>query len=136
GQIEDAANPDYEGVTVASAAKFGDAYGAYLPGDGRFDLLGDLGFVNNPPIEDLEANGFFATVPVEQVSALDAEVAVILPIGFTLAETESDPLISSLSVVQESRAIFIDPDSELAGAWAASSVLSIPFVLDELTPQL
>jgi len=136
GKIEDAANPDFKDVTIASAAKFGDAYGAYLPGDGRFDLLGDLGFVNNPPIEKLEANGFFATVPAEKISAIDAEAAVILPIGFSLKETESDPLISSLSVVKEDRAIFIDPDSELGGAWGASSVLSIPVVLDQLTPQL
>lgn len=136
GKIEDAASPDFKDLTIASAAKFGDAYGAYLPGDGRFDLLGDLGFVNNPPIEDLEANGFFATVPAEKISAVDAEVAVILPIGFSLEETESDPLISSLSVVEDGRAVFIDPDSELGGAWGASSVLSIPVVLDELKPQL
>ena len=52
--------------------------------------------------------------------------------GFTLAETEGDPLLASLDVVADGRAVFIDPASELAGAWGASSVLSIPVVLDEL----
>lgn len=138
GQIADAAaaNPEFEGLTVASAAKFDAAYGAYLPGDGRFDLLGELGFVNNPAIADLEALGFYASVSAENVTALDADVAVVVPIGFTLAETEADPLLQSLPVVSEGRTVFIDPASELSGAWSASSVLSIPYVLDELVPQL
>lgn len=129
-------NPDLDGKTVASGAKFGDAYGAYLPGDGRFDILADLGMVNNDGIADLEANGFFATVPGEKVSVLDADVAVILPIGFTVADVENDDLLQSLDVVKDGRAVVIDPDSELGGAWSASSVLSIRYVLDEIVPQL
>lgn len=135
-KIKAAASPDFKDVKVASAAKFGDAYGAYLPGDGRFDILGDLGFVNNPPIESLQSNGFFATVPAEKISTLDTDVTIIQPIGFTLAQTKADPLIASLKVVKDGRAIFLDPDSELYGAWGASSALSIPVVLDQLTPQL
>ena len=137
-QISDAAeaNPEFEGLSTASVSKFGDAYGAYLPGDGRFDILADLGLVNNEPIDDLENSGFYAAVSAENVSVFDADTAVILPIGFTLAEAEGDPLLSSLNVVADDRAVFIDPDSDLSGAWGASSVLSIPVVLDELVPQL
>lgn len=138
GQIADAAaaHPEFAGLTTASVAKFGDAYGAYLPGDGRFDLLAELGFVNNPPIAELESAGFFANASAENIAAFDADTAVILPIGYTLEETRSDELLASLQVVQDGRAVFIDPDSELAGAWGASSVLSIPVVLDQLVPQL
>lgn len=135
-KIAAAADPAFKDVKVASAAKFGDAYGAYLPGDGRFDILGDLGFVNNPPIASLQSNGFFATVPAEKISSIDADVTVMQPIGFTLAQTKADPLVASLKVVKDGRAIFLDPESELYGAWGASSALSIPVVLDQLTPQL
>lgn len=129
-------HPEFSRNSVASAAKFGDAYGAYLPGDGRFDLLGELGFVNNPAISELESQGFYASVSVENVPDLDADVAVILPIGFTLEQAKSDSLLSSLKVVKDGRAIYLDPSSELSGAWGASSALSIPVVLDQLTPQL
>ncbi len=129
-------NPELDGLTVASAAKFGDAYGAYLPGDGRFDILADLGMRNNDGIADLEANGFFATVPGEKVSVLDADVAVILPIGFTVADVEKDDLLQSLSVVKDGRAVVIDPETDLGGAWSAASVLSMGYVLDEIVPQL
>lgn len=137
-QISEAAeaNPEFEGLSTASVSKFGDAYGAYLPGDGRFDILADLGLVNNEPIDELENSGFYAAVSAENVSVFDADTAVILPIGFTLDEAEGDPLLSSLNVVADDRAVFIDPDSDLSGAWGASSVLSIPVVLDELVPQL
>ncbi len=100
GQIAAAkeANPEFAGLTVASGTKFGNAYGAYLAGDNRFDILADLGFVQNPPILELPTAGFYATVSQENISALDADVSVFLPFGFTLAETQSDPLISSLAV--------------------------------------
>jgi iron complex transport system substrate-binding protein len=131
-----AAHPEFAGKTTASAAKFGDAYGAYLAGDGRFDILSDLGFVSNPAIEALGSEGFYVAVSAENVPAFDADVIIMLPIGYTLAETESDPLIASLQVVKDDRAVFIDPDSELSGAYSAASVLSIPVVLDQLVPEL
>ncbi|MBC7589652.1 MAG: iron-siderophore ABC transporter substrate-binding protein [Salinibacterium sp.] len=131
-----AANPDFKGKTIASAAKFGDAYGAYLAGDGRFDILIDLGFTATPTIDALESSGFYAAVSAENVRAFDADVLVVIPIGFTLVETEADPLLASLTVVKDDRAVVIDPDSELAGAYSAASVLSIPVVLDQLVPEL
>jgi len=138
GKIEQAAadHPELQGKTTASGAKFGDAYGAYLPGDGRLDLLTDLGLVNNEGIDGLPANGFFATVAGEKVSVLDADVTVILPIGFTVKDVEQDDLLQSLKAVEEGRAIVLDPSSDLGNAWGTMSVLSIPFVLDEIVPQL
>lgn len=92
--------------------------------------------MNNPAITALPSNGFFATVSVENVGALDASTAVVLPLGFTAAETKADPLLASLPVVSAGRAVFLEPGTELAGAWGASSPLSIPVVLKELTPLL
>ncbi|MCK9248172.1 MAG: ABC transporter substrate-binding protein [Solirubrobacteraceae bacterium] len=138
GRIEQAAadHPELKGKTTASGAKFGDAYGAYLPGDGRLDLLTDLGLVNNDGIADLPANGFFATVAGEQVPVLDADVSVILPIGYTVRDVEQDDLLQSLTAVKEDRAIVLDPSTDLGDAWGTMSTISIPFVLDELVPQL
>ncbi len=131
-----AEHPELAGLTTASVAKFGDAYGAYLAGDGRFDILADLGMVNNPPILELEASGFYAPVSLENVSVFNADVIVVLPIGYTLAETTGDELLGSLEVVQDGRAIFLDPADDLDDAYSAGSVLSIGVVLDELVPML
>lgn len=127
---------EFAGLTTVAATKFGDAYGAYLEGDGRFDILADLGFQQNPAVLDLEASGFYAAVSAEQVSAFDADVAVLLPIGFSAADTTADPLLASLRVVQDGRAIVLDPADELTQAYSAASVLSIPVVLEQLVPKL
>ncbi len=130
------ANPEFKDKTIVSGTKFGEAYGAYLAGDVRFDLLAALGFVQNPPVLEQTASGFFASVSAENVSVLDANVTIVLPIGFSLEETKGDKLLKSLESVKDGRAIFIDPASEFAGAWSAGSVLSIPQVVDGIVPQL
>lgn len=129
-------NPAFAGLTAVAGTKFGDAYGAYLAGDGRFDILAEFGFVQNPPVLELEPAGFYANVSAEQIAALDANVAVLLPIGFTEAEILADPLLSTLNVVKDGRAIVLDGTDELSGAYSAASVLSIPVVLEQLVPKL
>ncbi len=138
GQIDAAksAHPEFASKTIASGTKFGDAYGAYLAGDLRFDLLADLGFVQNPPVLELPASGFFTSISAENVSALDANVTIVLPIGFTLQQTLDDKLLQSLESVKDDRAVFIDPESDLAGAWGAGSALSIPVALEGILPAL
>lgn len=131
-----ASHPEFDGLTIASATKFGDAYGAYLPGDGRVDLLTQLGFVNDPAIAELDSSGFFAAVSAEQVEVFDADVATVLPIGFSKAETEADPLLQSIPAVVDGRAVFLDPESEWVMAYSTVSVLSIPVALEGLVPEL
>ena len=131
-----AANPQFAGLTAVTATKFGDAYGAYIAGDARWDLIEALGFVQNPPVLELEATGFYVPVSVEQITALDAQIAVMFPIGYTLAEMQADPLIASLSVVQRGRTVFLEENDEVAQAFSAASPLSIPIALDGIVPQL
>ena len=131
-----AANPQFAGLTAVTATKFGDAYGAYIAGDARWDLIEALGFVQNPPVLELEATGFYVPVSVEQITALDAEIAVMFPIGYTLAEMQADPLIASLAVVQQGRTVFLEENDEVAQAFSAASPLSIPIAVDGIVPQL
>ncbi len=138
-QIDDAAaeHPEFAGLTSTVGAKFGDAYAAYIAGDLRADLMEELGFVQSPAVLALDTNqGFYNAVSVENVGVLDADVSIMFPIGYTLDVLKADPLIASLPVVQDGRTVFLDPDSELSGAFSAASPLSIPIALDGLLPQL
>lgn len=134
-QIRDA-NPAFSGKTFVWGAKFGPAYGAYLPGDARFDTVAELGFVAYPPVSELDAQGFFASVPVEKVSSLDAQVAVFSTIGMPLAELENDRLINSLPVVRDGRAIMLAEDDPISQAMSAGTPLSLTFALEQLSPRL
>ena len=130
------ANPGFAGKTAVTGTKFGDAYGAYIAGDARWDVIEALGFVQNPPVLELETSGFFAPVSAEQIGVLDADVAILFPIGFTLDELKADPLIASLKVVQENRAVYLASDDELTAAFSAASPLSIPIAVAGIVPQL
>ncbi|WP_449277468.1 iron-siderophore ABC transporter substrate-binding protein [Leucobacter sp. GX24907] len=136
--ISDAADahPEFAGVTAVTGTKFGEAYGAYVAGDFRWDLLESLGFEQNPAVLDLEPSGFYADLSAEQIDALDAEVAVFFPIGFSLEEMKEDPLVGSLDVVKEDRAVWLEEGDDLTQAFGAASPLSIPTVVDGLTEQL
>lgn len=130
------ANPAFAGKTAVTGTKFGDAYGAYIAGDARWDLIEALGFVQNPPVLDLETSGFFAPVPAEKIGVLDADVAILFPIGYSLDELKADPLIASLTVVKQNRAIYLDAEQELSQAFSAASPLSIPIAVAGIVPQL
>ncbi|WP_146339943.1 iron-siderophore ABC transporter substrate-binding protein [Nesterenkonia sp. NBAIMH1] len=130
-------HPEFEGVEAVTGSKFGEAYGLSYSGDMRWDVMEELGFQMYGPAADMEPNqGFFADVSEEQVEVLDAEVAVLFPIGYTLDELQEDPLLSSLDVVEEDRAVLLPDDGDLVMAFSAGSPLSIDVVLDELPEQL
>lgn len=137
-QLADAtsANPAFSELTAVTGTKFGDAYGAYLPGDFRWDLLQEVGFTLNPAVSDLESSGFYAAVSLEQVRAFEADVALFFPIGYTLEELTGDPLLSTLSVVTEDRAVFLAAEDEDMSAFSTASILSIPQAIDNIVPLL
>lgn len=130
-------NPEFKDTTFVYGAKFGDAYGGYVKGDARFDVFGELGFVENPALAKLKpSGGFFADVAAEQVTAFDADVAVLTTIGLPLKDLESDEKVSSLDVVKDDRAIVLDEKDEVNSALAAGTPESISVAVEGITPDL
>lgn len=130
------ANPNFAGKTFVSGTKFGEAYGAYIKGDARFDVFSDLGFVQNPAVLKLQSAGFFASVPVEQVKSLDADVALLTTIAKPLSELKSDKNLNSLSVVRDGRAIELADTDPTVQALSAGTPESLKYALEKLEPQL
>ena len=146
GKIKDAAaaHPEFQGRSAVSGIKFGEAYGAYIAGDARWDVLAELGFTQKPEVLELEPSGFFVNVPVEKAEILDADVTVLFPIGYKLKDLEGDKLIGSLDAVKDERAVLLgesrgdstDANSALSQAFSATSILSIPVAVEGIVPLL
>ncbi len=137
--IDDArdAHPEFEGLEAVTGSKFSEAYGLHTEGDMRWDILQLLGFDMYGPAADIaDPENFYAEVSEEQVEVFDADIAVLFPIGYSLEELEGDPLLASLDVVEDGRAVLLDGDGPLVQAFSAGNPLSIEVVLEELTPQL
>lgn len=131
------AHPEFDGVEFVSGSKFGAAYGASLPGDARFDMYGDLGFVLAPAVAALPApDGFFAAISVEQVTALDTQVAALTTIGLPIEDLSNDPLIKSLDVIKDGRTLLLDPKGPAMTGATAGTVESIGLALDTVVPLL
>ena len=131
-------HPEFEGATgVISLTGEGGNYYPYGPQDSRGRLLTSLGFELPREVVELAGDQFFATISREQLGLVDADVLVW--IVNSLAEREalmSDPLYARLDAVKEGRDIFLEVNEPLAGALSFGTVLSLPFLLDGLTPRL
>ena len=131
-----AAHPEFRGRTGATVLPFDGKYGAFTTADARGQFMTGLGFVQPPRIAELDTGElFYVEVSAEQVGLLDGDVLVMLADeGAAKAQVESDPVLAQVPVVEQGRMVV--PDADTRGAMTYNSVLSAPYALERLVPQL
>jgi iron complex transport system substrate-binding protein len=132
------AHPEFQDATgvVALAGGADGNYHAYGPEDVRGRFLTSLGFEIPAEISELAGDSFYATISREELNLIDADALVwIVNPPADREEIEEDPLYQRLDVAK-GHDIFLDVNEPLAGALSFSTVLSLPFLLDELVPRL
>ncbi|MGB6181543.1 MAG: iron-siderophore ABC transporter substrate-binding protein [Rhodococcus sp. (in: high G+C Gram-positive bacteria)] len=132
------ANPAFAGKTVLVGALQGPGqFGVYGAQDPKVRFLNELGFVN-PPVSDQIGERNFATISTEQLSLADVDLLVWYAGGGfgdrLRAELASTPVYQQLAAVREGRVIVLEDDAAEAMAW--STVLSLPFALEEIPGRL
>jgi len=132
-----AANPDFEGKTYTQVNIHPDqiTYESWTGSDASF--FTDLGFVQAPTAGDFDADD--NSVSKENIDQLDADVLFVgYPFGdeglLTRSELESDRLFTSLKAVSGGHYAVIGDD--VASPLTYKTPLSVPWVLDQLTPVL
>ncbi len=128
-----AAHPEFEGTEVAVAAFTSEGFGAYVQGDARVDFMEELGFVNEPEIQDRATDNFFVGVSEEQVSILDAGLTVAFPIYVEASEFTANPLWQALPSVQDGRVVVLE-DQTLASAFSIGTAPGILYALETTVP--
>jgi iron complex transport system substrate-binding protein len=132
-----AAHPEWRGKTATfSQGGFYDGLIYVYPPGLNTEFLSYLGFEINPKLAPLvQRAGEQVTVSPERLDVLDADVAVFATEKpGDVAKLKRVPTFDKLPVVSEHRSIYTD--GTLAGAIYFISPLSLPYVLDRLTPQL
>ncbi|MFG1781233.1 iron-siderophore ABC transporter substrate-binding protein [Rhodococcus oryzae] len=132
-------HPEFAGKTLA-VVNFDTGAGevnVYLPTDPRVQVLTELGFVNAPGVEKLaaanESGKFYQDISLENVRDIDADVIVAFTDGAT--DPLGNPAIASLGAVQRGSAVLLSDQQVIAGL-SNVNVLSVPWVLDKIVPQL
>lgn len=133
-----AQNPRFAGKSVAVVYGYkAGSYGYYTAQDSRARFFTDLGFVVPQDLVDLAGDSYYVDVSAEQVDLLDRDLIVFVGLQFVdggRAAIEADPLFSRLRAVQEGRVLYVGDD--LDSALQFSTVLSLPYVLDHILPDL
>ncbi len=133
-----AAHPQWDGVTAAFVqAPYDDGSVIAWPDGLGTDFLTDLGFTIpeslNQYVGDEVAQ---AEIPGADASVLnDAELLVWgTDTAGDGADIQKDKILGKLDAVKEGRSLYVG--EPLTSAIYFSSILSLPYVLDELVPQL
>lgn len=129
-------HPEFVGAKAAAAMAWQGIY-LYGPQDIRSRLLTELGFVLPEGIAEITGSTFGGNLSMERADLLDVDA--IIWIDPEDAEGElGGPVYQSLPVHTEGREVLLDSESAdgLGGATSFITVLSLPYLLDNLTPRL
>jgi iron complex transport system substrate-binding protein len=132
-----AAHPQFKGKTATfSQNGFYDGLLYVYPPGLNTEFLTMLGFQINPRLEPLvKRKGEQVTVSAERLGVIDADVIVFATEEPSdVGRLERVPTFGRLGAVKENRSVYTD--GTLAGAMYFISPLSLPYVLEHLTPQL
>lgn len=136
-----AQHPNFADATVAIAMPSSD--GQVLvsgPQHERQRVLSALGLQLPAELAQLAGDQFYGTLSGERLDLLDTDVLIwTVSSAAERATIENNPIYQQLDVAREGRAIVLDSsgnDGLVGPALVFSSVLSLPLVLDELTPQI
>jgi iron complex transport system substrate-binding protein len=128
--------PEFAGRSAVVGERF-DTYFVRSATDPRTRFLTDLGFELPQEIADLAGDRDGAPISDERLDLLDRDL-LLWNIGF-VPEVEDalagNRLYQGLRVAREGRDLFLT-DPVLSGALTFSTVLSIPYAIDGLLPQL
>lgn len=130
-----AAHPEFEGATSVVATPYQGIW-VYGPQDVRGRFLTLLGFTLPEGLAEITGAEFGGNLSMERADLLDVDVIIWLDPEDAEGEL-GGPVYQSLPVHTEGHEVFLDSYSDpVGGATSFVSVLSLPFLLDELVPQL
>jgi iron complex transport system substrate-binding protein len=131
------ANPAFASATGMMATPWEGIY-VYGPEDPRSRLLTDLGFTLPGGLASITGTEFGANLSRERTDLLDTDVLVWLVEVYTAdkAKIQADPLYAKLKVKAEGRDVYLENEEQLGAATSFISALSVPYLIENLTPQL
>ncbi|GAA0517016.1 iron-siderophore ABC transporter substrate-binding protein [Saccharopolyspora thermophila] len=127
-------HPELAGARGLVATTY-DGYFVYGPQDPRSRVLTGLGFTLPPGLDQAVGGRFGANISRERADLLDTD-AIVWIVADGGEQLRRDSVHSSLRVAREGREVFVDETTDDGRAFSFASVLSLPYLLDRLTPRL
>jgi iron complex transport system substrate-binding protein len=134
-----AEHPEFAGQTVAVVEPYeAGKYAVFAPTDPKVVLLTQLGFTVPREIVTAVGKEYAAEIGSERLDLVDVDRLVFLTSDAAAErQVKADRVYGTLAVARQGRAVFLPyEDPPLGAALSFSTVLSIPYCLDELVPRL
>ncbi len=128
-------HPDWIGRSAVAAYHYGSETGFFASSDTRGHFLAELGFAPTAAARKLEGSqAFYQKLSPEDLSALEADLLLWVSSSDTATDLVNLPMRRALKAHAEGREIFAG--GTVAAALSFGSVLSLPFVLSALEPDI
>ena len=130
-------HPEFKGKTGLVATPY-DGIFVYGPRDLRSNVLTSLGFTLKPELGSVVGKEFGVNISAERTDLLDNDVTVwiVTDPAKDVAKLHANRAYADQKVVKEGREVFLNETGDYGNAISFVSVLSMPYVLDRLVPQL
>lgn len=131
-------HPEFEGAVLAGGAYTSSSeIGFFASEDPRTRFFTSLGFETPRELDEIAGDQFYGNISGERLDLFDQDVLVWSQLSYTEGgrETiESDRLVQQMDASREGRMVFVEGDVD--DALQFNTVLSIPYILDAIVPQL
>ncbi|MFI9587539.1 iron-siderophore ABC transporter substrate-binding protein [Streptomyces sp. NPDC052236] len=138
-QFSDAvkANPAFTNATAVVATPY-EGFFVYGTQDARSRTMTSLGFKLPTDLDKVIGDQFGANISKERTDLLDTDVVIwtVPDIAEGPAKLHQDNTYKNLNVVKQGREVFLQEETDYGNAFSFVTVLSLPYVIDRLAPQL
>ena len=130
-------HPEFKGASGVMATPYEGMF-VFGSQDARSRLLTDLGFTLPTDLDKAIGDQFGANISKERTDLLDQDaiVWIVGDVAKDAAKLHKDASYSDLTVVKEGREVYVHETSDYGNATSFVSVLSLPYVVERLVPQL
>ncbi|MBE1490013.1 iron-siderophore ABC transporter substrate-binding protein [Plantactinospora soyae] len=132
-------HPGYAGRTVAVVDPYeAGKYAVFAPSDPKVVFMTQLGFTVPDTIVQAVGKEYAAEIGSERLDLVNVDKLLFLTSdGSAEPRVKADKVYSSLDVAKQNRAVFLPYENPpLGGALSFSTVLSVPYALDQILPLL
>lgn len=119
-------------AVVATPWGYPTSYYVYGSQDSRGRFMTSLGFSYPPVIDELAGEEFGASISLERFDIIDIDF--LIWIDSLPEEMRNNPLYANLDIVKDGRVVYLSNTSPIYDALNFSTVLSIPFAIEQLSP--
>ncbi len=132
-----AEHPEFQGKTALMATPYEGIF-VFGSQDPRSRLLTNLGFTLPADLDKVIGDQFGANISKERTDLLDqnAIVWIVGDVAKDSAKLHKDATYKDLKVVTEGREVYVNESSDYGNAVSFGTVLSLPYELERLVPQL